>query len=471
VITLAATIATSGAGASLGATVAGVQAGVTATTAQAFVIGATQAAFTTVCSQAANAILTHQGNVGKAAQALVSSDFLKSITIAATTAGAIKGIGVATGVSTSALVASEEGIVGHLQRQALTQGVTAAVNMATGAKVEEALRSAALGAVAGTVGGIGANAIGQAYGDQMINAVTHKLLHGIVGGVTGRILAGKEGVVGGAIGAMAAETFHDLIEEDSTVVADRVRARTEAEGIDFRDTAKTKPFILEEIRTRLDLSKFTGAVATLLANQDVATGITTATTAVEHNAAGLALKGVEKVLTFAAKAIQGVLKNPEAVKKVVDGVDKAAKTAKAIGDAPDKAGGGGSSTPPDPDDDHGKDHEGDQWQKNDEGRWHHEQSADKPIVPNRPNFENERLQEIAQEVYRKGDRYPGGSAEMLRKEVADGRTVEHLRKCQDRIKNLQRTLMDSKEIISRADRNAAERLIRDMRDAIGKLGA
>ncbi len=42
-ITLAATIATSGAGASLGATVAGVQAGVTATTAQAFVIGATQA--------------------------------------------------------------------------------------------------------------------------------------------------------------------------------------------------------------------------------------------------------------------------------------------------------------------------------------------------------------------------------------------------------------------------------------------
>lgn len=63
---------------------------------------------------------------------------------------------------------------------------------------------------------------------------------------------------------------------------------------------------------------------------------------------------------------------------------------------------------------------------------------------------------------------PGGSAEMLRKEVVEGNVLRHLEKCKDRITNLKRILSDPAEIISRVDRNAAERVMRDLRDAIGR---
>jgi hypothetical protein len=61
---------------------------------------------------------------------------------------------------------------------------------------------------------------------------------------------------------------------------------------------------------------------------------------------------------------------------------------------------------------------------------------------------------------------PGGPAEMLRIEVAEGRSLTHLEKCSTRITNLQRILQDSNQNISRLDREAAERVIRDLREAI-----
>ena len=55
---------------------------------------------------------------------------------------------------------------------------------------------------------------------------------------------------------------------------------------------------------------------------------------------------------------------------------------------------------------------------------------------------------------------------MLRKEVAEGKAPEHLIKCQQRLSELRNILSDAKESISRLDRNAAEALMRDLRDAI-----
>jgi hypothetical protein len=176
---------------------------------------------------------------------LACAEFLEDLK-----AGAIKGIGVATGVSTSALAASEKGIVGHLQRQALTQGVTAAVNMATGAKVEEALRSAALGAVAGTVGGIGANHISRAFDAKLINIFSHKLAHSVLGAGTGAILAGKRGAVAGAIAAPIAETLAIMMKESPQVTMAKAVEKAHAQGIEATQENLSQ-LIQDELQTTI----------------------------------------------------------------------------------------------------------------------------------------------------------------------------------------------------------------------------
>lgn len=65
----------------------------------------TNAAFTALCSQAAVAFITHQGNLGRAADSLANQDFLKSLGIAVATAGLNKTVGpvasrVAMGIAT-----------------------------------------------------------------------------------------------------------------------------------------------------------------------------------------------------------------------------------------------------------------------------------------------------------------------------------------------------------------------------------
>ena len=62
--------------------------------------GATSAAFTSLCFQAALALVSHNGDIGKAAKHLISTDALKSLGIAVAIAGLTKGLGQAMGVPT-----------------------------------------------------------------------------------------------------------------------------------------------------------------------------------------------------------------------------------------------------------------------------------------------------------------------------------------------------------------------------------
>jgi hypothetical protein len=116
--------------------------------------------------------------------------------------------------------------------------------------------------------------------------------------------------------------------------------------------------------------------------------------------------------------------------------------------------------------DYGQDYRGEGWVRNKDGRWHHENANDMQGVPNKPNFTNEKLQKVANDLYRPRDQYPGGSAGLLRKEAAEGKILEHLEKCETRIINIQKILQNPKQIISRIDREAAEQLLYDLRDAI-----
>ncbi|MBW8309450.1 MAG: hypothetical protein K0M45_07445 [Candidatus Paracaedibacteraceae bacterium] len=126
-----------------------------------------------------------------------------------------------------------------------------------------------------------------------------------------------------------------------------------------------------------------------------------------------------------------------------------------------------SSLPPDWEPD---DHEGDKWKKNDKDRWHNDKAKDKDWVPNRPNFENKELQKIADELYRPKDKYPGGSAEMLKREVINNERLKHITKCQDRLQGFKNILSAPNSNISRVDRAAAEAVMKNLREAIKMAG-
>jgi hypothetical protein len=267
VVALAVTIATSGAGASLGATVAGVQAGVTATTAQAFVIGATQAAFTTVCSQAANAILTHQGNVGKATQALVSSDFLKSIAIAAGSAGLGRTIGsVPTRI---------------------------AIGLARGDRPQSIMTGIVVDRVS--------QSVTRFIGEAKLDAVTHKLAHAAVGAATGAVLSQDRqlGALSGAVGAAVAETLADVMKDQSQEL--RSRALAEADKLGLEPSRENLTGIIsKDLEATINVAHLGGAVAALLIGLDPGIASHTATTALYNN---FALSTVSQALEGYAEGV------------------------------------------------------------------------------------------------------------------------------------------------------------------------
>jgi hypothetical protein len=115
---------------------------------------------------------------------------------------------------------------------------------------------------------------------------------------------GRQALASG-IGALAAETMHDIIKEDETAVAQRVAQKAGERDIDLRDTVRTRPLILDEIRARLEFSKFGGAMAAFFAKQDVSTASTAATTAIENNSAQALVAAVDVVL-LARAAILGI---------------------------------------------------------------------------------------------------------------------------------------------------------------------
>jgi filamentous hemagglutinin len=307
VIALAASIAAVATG---GAAAAGAMAVSTtgATGATAGIISAMgYAGFSALCAQATMSLVQNKLHIGRAAKDLVGKDSIKALLTAMAAAGLVAGIGQALNVPVSA--ADAKGIVDHFQRQALQQGVQAAFSLADGQRLDP--QRIAVSVAAQSLGAIGANKIGEYYTNQMVDGVTHKLLHlGMaygIGGLSGALTGddvGRQALASG-IGALAAETMHDIIKEDETSVAQRVAQKAGERGIALGDTARTRPIILDEIRARLEVSKFAGAMAAFFAKQDVSTASTAATTAIENNSAQALVAAVDVVL-LARAAILGI---------------------------------------------------------------------------------------------------------------------------------------------------------------------
>jgi hypothetical protein len=78
--------------------------------------------------------------------------------------------------------------------------------------------------------------------------------------------------------------------------------------------------------------------------------------------------------------------------------------------------------------------------------------------PYAPVVENARLQGTINQLFRTGDKIPGGTAGAIRAEGS------HIQKGMDRIKELQRILKT--ENLSASDRAAAERVTKDLEDAM-----
>jgi hypothetical protein len=265
------------------------------------------AGFIALSSQAAMALAQNKMHLGRAAQTLVQKDSLKAILISMAAAGVIAGVGQALNVPVAA--ADAKGIADHVQRQALQQGVQAAFSLADGQKLDP--QRIAVSVAAQSLGALGASKIGEYYTNQMIDGVTHKLLHMCMASGIGGLSAGLTGddvgrqALSAGIGALAAETMHDIIKEDETAVAQRVAQKAGERDIDLRDTVRTRPLILDEIRARLEFSKFGGAMAAFFAKQDVNVASTAATTAVENNSAQALVAAVDVVL-LARAAILGI---------------------------------------------------------------------------------------------------------------------------------------------------------------------
>gem|GEM_PF-3776324 len=266
VIALAAGIATSRAGTALGGmAVSGLSA--TGTTA-AVISSATSAAFTTLCSQAALSLVTHNGDFGKAAKSLTTTEAFKSLGLAMATAGL------------------SDGGLGRV-----AAGFT--VDVATGKKIDEAALNAARVAVVSTLQATAAKYIGAGG----LDPVTRGMMHGFTGAAAGAALGkdAKEGAISGAIAAVAATTVANFIKEDPNIIGERAVAKAKADGSPL-DKASLEPYVQAELRGMIDISRLSGAVATLFAGYDVSVGIETATTAVVNNCAQALTKEVFKAI-------------------------------------------------------------------------------------------------------------------------------------------------------------------------------
>jgi len=72
-------------------------------------------------------------------------------------------------------------------------------------------------------------------------------------------------------------------------------------------------------------------------------------------------------------------------------------------------------------------------------------------------------------LWRAEDQRPGGTIGELLREIADGqRPPGHLDKAQNRLNQIRKRVLDWDRPLSRVDRLAAERVIDDLRDAIGR---
>ena len=450
------------------ATTAATAATAAATTATA-VLGTTgvvmaDAAFTALCVQTA----TNFFKTGDPIAALGSNftrQGLESLTISVLTAGLCDKLAPTLGVTTNPALRQAldptkyQATLGEFAKSAaLKTGVCAAVSTGVTGQAPapvEIVKNVAIN----TAASYASHQIGQAYGkaDKPLSYGEHKLLHGAVGGAAGWLInPTTQGLVAGAGGAIAAEMMAEEVIKPEEI-ARQVWEEAQNAGI----TLSEETFIYQvqdKLQSQIDQLRLGVGALACATGQDVSTALITSGIALENNTVIAA--------TNVAQAMWAMLAAGFATAATIltqEKLDKDGKTAQTQNDT-GSATAGANATPPEdwePDD-----HEGDRWKKNDKGRWHNEYANDKNWTPNRPNFDNEKLQKVADQLYRSENKLPGESAEMLKKEVVSGSNPRHLIKCQDRISQLRKILSDPKEKISRLDRQTAERIMKELREAI-----
>jgi hypothetical protein len=202
VIALAVGFATHGAGASL--------LGASGAVASA----ASNAGFSALCSKAAVSCVDRDFNLGAAVRDVVHEKTLKSIAIAAATAGATAGLGEAVGLSADGAPVKPETFADKVAHVATHAGVSMAastgVHVAFGERFDDALKQGIRVGAADVVQGVAAQGIGDMKQESGISSGVALGLHGIAGAGAGAILGGRSGILPGAVGAMVGEGVAEI---------------------------------------------------------------------------------------------------------------------------------------------------------------------------------------------------------------------------------------------------------------------
>ncbi len=224
------------------------------------------AAFSTLCSSAAITFLNTGGDLQATCKSLASVESLKSVIIAAASAGVVHKLAPELGVVMSG---ANMTIGQHAARAALLTGTQTAVTSLVNQEAPDLSQAARL-MVANVVQGYAANKLGSARAPNQetgatataepLDGTTHKILHAAVGAVAGAILDPHHmgrGALAGAIGASVAEAV--------------------AEGLTFKGATD------EEIQRNANTGKILAGIAALAVGQDVGISIHSGTTAIENN--------------------------------------------------------------------------------------------------------------------------------------------------------------------------------------------
>ena len=263
-----------------------------------FATVAISAGFGALSGQAANALLQHRGDLGKVMRSLTESRNVKSLATTMLSAGILDKI---CGALKLPRKFAEKSLKQHLQQNLARASVNTALNVVINKQdCNEALKAGLLDAAVTTAAGIAAQEIGMLYSEshpQRISSLQHKVMHAAVGAAAGAITGGGRGAAAGALGAVVAEVVAESVTPDVDTVAKagaknaRATAATAGATLTAEDIANAEhASVTDATEHAADIGKLAAATVALLAKQNVAISIATATTALENNFAPSVLR-------------------------------------------------------------------------------------------------------------------------------------------------------------------------------------
>lgn len=217
-------------------------------------------------SQAAVGLVVHEGNLLKALKEITSDRGMRSLATAVGSAGLTRGFQARMGIPLEPETFGDFAQVG-----AFRSGVATFTDVTLGnGEARLALESGLRGFAATTLQGYGAHHIGREYAHDHMGPVVHEGLHGMLGAAAGAILSEDptRGALAGAMGSMVAESAAGFIHGSSKPFI-TTQAELEAYG--------------DNLQYQAALARLIGAGTAYTFGQDVTTAAITAGTAVEFN--------------------------------------------------------------------------------------------------------------------------------------------------------------------------------------------